>query len=168
MPTITLEDFEERDSQNVTRLSRNLKNLSDDDLSNKILNSFLKTDNVFDNLRKFFNITDEERIECIKKLFRLDHLNQDEYEHVERLIINSADRFQIPWEPLEATNVLQHSIPTIDDSPIFSRQYRFPPVTKKKLIKPSQSPCNTPVWIVPKKRDSKGNIKWRILTHYLI
>ena len=108
IPAITLEEFEERDFQNVTSQSSNLKNLSNDDLSNKILNIFLKTDNFFDNPCKFFNITGEERIECIKKLLRLDHLNQDEYEHVERLIINSADRFQIPGKPLEATNVLQH------------------------------------------------------------
>ena len=91
--TITLEDFEERDSQNVTRQSRNLRNLSGDDLSNKILNSFLKTDNFFDNLCKLFNTTGEERIKYIKKLLCLDHLHQDEYEHVERLIINSTDRF---------------------------------------------------------------------------
>ena len=45
IPTITLEEFEEKDSQNVIRQSRHLKNLSDDDLSNKILNSFLKTNN---------------------------------------------------------------------------------------------------------------------------
>ena len=74
-------------------------------------------------------------------------------------------------EPLEATNVLQHSIPTVDDAPIFSRQYGFPPVHKEeitrkvdgllknKIIKPSQSPYNTPVWIVPKKPDSQGKIK---------
>ena len=30
----------------------------------------------------------------------MDHLNQDEYEHVERLIIKSANRFQIAGEPL--------------------------------------------------------------------
>ena len=93
IPAITLEDFEERDFQNVTSQSINLKNLSNDDLSYKILNSFLKTDNFFDNPCKFLNITGEKRMECIKKLLRLDHLNQDEYEHVERLIINSADRF---------------------------------------------------------------------------
>ena len=68
IPTITLEDFEERHFQNVTSQSSNLKNLSDDDLSNQILNTFLKTDNFFDNPCKFFNITGEERIECIKKL----------------------------------------------------------------------------------------------------
>ena len=165
-----MEDFEERYSQNVTRQSRNLKNLSDDDLSDKILNSSLKTDNFFDNPCTFFNIAGEERIECIKKLLCLDHLNQDQYEHVERLIINSADRLQIRGEPLEASNVLQDSIRTKDDSPVFSRHYRFPPVHKEetikevdellknKIIKPSQSPYNTPVWIVPKKPDSKGTL----------
>ena len=124
------------------------------------------------------NITREERIECIKKLLRLDHLNQNEYEHVERLIINIADRFQIPGEPLKANNVLQHLIPTIGDSSIFSKQYKFPPVhkeeitkqvrelSKNKIVKHSQSPHNTPVWIVPKKPDSKGNIKWRMVLDF--
>ena len=45
-------------------------------------------------------------MECIKKLLRLDHSNKNEYENVERLIISSAERFQIPEESLEATNVL--------------------------------------------------------------
>ena len=82
-----------------------------------------------------YNLTDEDRVECIKKLLRLKHLNQDEYEHVEKLIENNADRFQIPGEPLEVTNVLQHSIPTVDDSSIFSRQYRFPPVHEEKITR---------------------------------
>ena len=102
--------------------------------------------------------------ECfISKLFRLDHLNQDEYEHVEKLIKNNADRFQITWEPLVATNILQHSFPTVDDSPLFPRQYSFTPVYKEEItrrvdgllknniIKYSQSAHNTLVWIVPKK-----------------
>ena len=93
----------------------------------------LKNRKFFRQSCRFFKITGEERIECIKKLLRLDHLNQDEYEHVERLIINSADRFQIPGEPLEATNVLQHSIPTTDDSPIFQENIDFPLFIKKKL-----------------------------------
>ena len=52
--------------------------------------------------RKFYYVTDEDRIECIKKLLRLEHLNKDDY--VEKLIKNNADRFQIPEEALEATN----------------------------------------------------------------
>ena len=96
IPTINLEYFEETDSQNVKRQLGNLINLSDGDLSRKMVNSFLKTENFFDYPCKFLNITDEERIECIQKLLRLDHLNQDAYEHVERLIVNSVDRFYTP------------------------------------------------------------------------
>ena len=100
------------------------------------------------------------------------------YEHVEKLIENNTDSFQIPGEPLEATNVLQHSIPTVDDAPIFSRRYIFPPVYKEeitrqvdellknKIIKPSQSPYNSPVQIVPKKPDSQGKIKWRMVPDF--
>ena len=31
-----------------------------------------------------------------------------------------------------------------------------------KMIKPSQSPYNTPVWILPKKFNSHGNGRWRM------
>ena len=95
----------------------------------------LRTDNSLINSCKFYNVTDEDRVECIKKLLPLDHLNQDKYEHVEKLITNNADKFQIPGEPLEATNVLQHWIPTADDSPIFSRQYRFPLVHEEEITR---------------------------------
>ena len=132
-------------------------------MSSKILNNFLRTDNPLINSCKFYNVTDEDRVECIKKLLQLDHLNQDEYEHLEKLIKNNADRFQIPGELLEAINVLQHSILTVDDSPIFLSQYRLLPVHKEEItrqvdkllnneiIKPSQSPCNIPAWIIRKK-----------------
>ena len=41
---------------------------------------------LFKTMYKIYNVTDEDRVECIKKILRLDHLNQDEYEHVEKLI----------------------------------------------------------------------------------
>ena len=120
-------------NKNVIKKNFNLHNFKEtnnEDLSSKILNKFLRTDNSLINSCKIYNVTYVDRVECIKKLLRLDHLNQDEYENLEKLIKNDADRFQIPGEPLEATNVLQHSIPTVYDAPIFSRQYRFPPVHK--------------------------------------
>ena len=138
----------------------------------------MRTDNFLINSCKFYNVTEADRVECIKKLLRLDHLNQDEYEHVEKYIKNDADSFQIPGKPLEATNVLQHSVPTVDDYPIFSRHYKFPPVRqgeitrqvdellKTKIIEPLQSPYNTPVWIVLKKPDSQRKIKWRIVLDF--
>ena len=72
----------------------NFKQKNSEDLSSKILNNFLRTDNSLINSCKFYNVTYEDRVECIKKLLRLDHLNQDEYEHVEKLIKNNADRFK--------------------------------------------------------------------------
>jgi hypothetical protein len=62
--------------------------------------------------------------------------------------------------------------------PIQTRQYRFPVVHKdeinkqvnelldQNIIKPSKSPYNTPVWIVPKKPDSKGNKRWRMVLDF--
>ena len=37
----------------------------------------------------FYNVTEEDREECIEKLFQLDHLNQHKCEHVEILIKNN-------------------------------------------------------------------------------
>lgn len=34
------------------------------------------------------------------------------------------------------------------------------------MIRPSESPYNSPLWIVPKKADSKGNKRWRIVIDY--
>ena len=98
-------------------------------------------------------------------------MNKEKRQHVESLIKKYADRFHLTGEPLAATTILQHNTPATDDPPIFSKQYRFPPVHKEeisrnvnkvianKIIKRSQSSYNTPVWIVPKKLDSHGNRK---------
>lgn len=37
---------------------------------------------------------------------------------------------------------------------------------KKKIIKPSQTPYNSPVFPAPKKPDSHGNTKWRMVLDY--
>jgi len=86
-----------------------------------------------------------------------------------KLITNSQDRFHIPGEKLTAINVPQHQIPTTDDQPINTRQYRFPQIHKEEInkqveellegniVKLSQSPYNTPIWIISKEEDSKEN-----------
>ena len=35
-----------------------------------------------------------------------------------------------------------------------------------EIIKPSQSPYNTPVWIVPKKSDSQGKKRWQMVLDF--
>ena len=105
VPMVDLEDFEEQECYKQIENLNNFKQTNNEDLSSKILNEFLRTDNSLINFCKIYNITDKDRVEWIKKL-RLDHLNQDGYEHVEKLIKNNKDRFQIPGEPLEATNCI--------------------------------------------------------------
>ncbi|XP_067209984.1 repetitive organellar protein-like [Linepithema humile] len=112
---------------------------------------------------------EENRLSEIIELLRLEHLNEKERKSVIKLITDSQDQFHIPGEQLTVTDVLQHQIVTTDDRPINTRQYRFPQLHKEEvnkqveelleggIVKPSQLPYNTPIWIVPKKEDSKGN-----------
>ena len=122
--------------------------------------------------------SEQNRLAEITELLRLEHLNTQERDSVMKLIFDSQDRFHIPGERLTATHVLRHQIPTTDDRPINIRQYRFPQIHKEEInrqvgelleggiVKSSQSPYNTPIWIVPKKEDSKGNKRWRMVLDF--
>ncbi len=121
---------------------------------------------------------ENERIDRLKKLIRKEHLNVQEQESIDRLIVEFSDVFLLPGDPLPCTNKIEHEIPTVDNIPVFTKQYRHPPVHKnvvkeqvqKKLeqdiIEPSSSPYNAPIWIVPKKPDSQGNPRWRVVIDF--
>ena len=88
------------------------------------------------------------------------------------------DVFFLPGDTLEGTDQVKHRIPTVDDDAINSKQYKYPHALKEEvnkqvkdlldtgIIKPSESPYNTPVWIVPKKADSQGNPRWRMVLDF--
>lgn len=115
----------------------------------------------------------EIRTEKVKELFWLELFNLFLATHVERLIAKYSDVFHISSDKLEYTSVMKHTIPTVDKNPIHTKQYRFPAIHKEKIdkqikalleddvIKFSNSPYNSPLWIVPKKADSKDNKRWR-------
>lgn len=119
-----------------------------------------------------------DRAHTVTKLLRLEHLSSEESEYVDRLIKNHSDIFHLPSDKLGFTNAVKHSIDTTNNVPIHTKQYRFPPVHKGEIdsqvrqlltndvIKPSTSPYNSPLWIVPKKADSKGNKRWRMVIDY--
>ena len=112
---------------------------------------------------------DHVRVQQIYDLLRLKHLDNDAV--VKELITEADDIFYLPDEKLGATDVFVHRIPTIDEFPVNSKQYRFPEIHKDEINKQVQeqmeggiirepsSPCNTPIWIVSKKNDSHGNKK---------
>lgn len=89
----------------------------------------------------------------IRKLVRLDHLNDEESNNIIQLIKEHADFLflMINYKPL----ISQHTITTVDETPIYITQYRYPPVHKinkqihellnNDIIEPSNSPYNSPL-----------------------
>jgi len=107
--------------------------------------------------------TPNTRSDAIKDLLRLDHLNREEADHVDRIIGKYSDLFRLPDEPLGHPDVTAYRISTVDERPVSTKQYRFPPIHKDEInkqvkdllendiIKASDSPYNSLVWVVPKK-----------------
>uniref|UniRef100_A0AAG5CRQ8 RNA-directed DNA polymerase n=1 Tax=Anopheles atroparvus TaxID=41427 RepID=A0AAG5CRQ8_ANOAO len=74
--------------------------------------------------------------------------------------------------------VRNHHINTKDDIPVYTKSYRYPYCHKDEvqkqvnalleqgIIRPSNSPWSSPIWIVPKKSDSSGERKWRLVIDY--
>lgn len=71
--------------------------------------------------------------------------------------------------------MLTHKINLKTDTPIYSPNYRYPhnfrtdienedqKLLKQNIIRPSNSPYNSPVWVVPKKPDASGKRKVRMV-----
>jgi Reverse transcriptase (RNA-dependent DNA polymerase). len=118
------------------------------------------------------------RLRDLNNLLCLDNLNSEEKNALFRIIDKFSYQFYLQGDKLGITNVTKHVINTVDDVPINKRNYRYPLIHKEvinsetkrmvedALISPSNSPYNSPVWVVPKKPDSKGNKKWRMVIDY--
>lgn len=125
--------------------------------------------------------TNESKSERKTKLFdalRLDHLSTSEREKFCDLIFEFQDVFFLPGDRMETKVKEFHEINTTDEKPAFAKNYRFPQIHKKEvetqmaglleqnIIRPSTSPWNAPIWIVPKKADASKKQKWRIVVDY--
>ena len=111
---------------------------------------------------------DSTKFEQVKNLLRLNDLNDEERINIENLIEKNVDLFNIPGEFLDHTNAVEHKISTVDDQPVFTRQYRFPPAHKDeiskqvgeliegKIIEPSDSPYCGSSQKRPIRRGSQG------------
>lgn len=118
------------------------------------------------------------RSQKVLEQIRCSHLNSEEHKALMNCISRYTDIFHLEGEFLTHTDVLQHSINTGDAPPIHVKSYRFPEVHKdevekqikrmldQNIIRPSMSPWNAPVWVVPKKLDASGKQKWRIVIDY--
>ena len=119
-----------------------------------------------------------DRISNLLKIFNFSHLNEIERDSLLDPISEYSHRFYLEGDVLGATDVITHEIHTTDETPIFHKQYRQAEIhnddtsrqTKSlltnKIIEDSDSPYNSPVWIVPKKPDPDGNKRWRMVIDF--
>lgn len=121
----------------------------------------------------------QRKLQMINKIdIRDEHLETHEKEKLHNLLEQYKDLFQPPNEKLTFTTKVNADIRTIDDNPIYSKLYPYPQALKNEvctqidkmlqdgIIRPSRSPYNSPVWIVPKKLDASGQKKYRLVIDY--
>lgn len=116
--------------------------------------------------------------ENILDKLRLEHLNDEEFNKVKKLLNQNQDLFFKEGDVLTATHEIVHEIITTTNIPTFSKIYRYPRIheeeienqirdmLKQGIIKESNSPYNSPLWVVPKKADNSGRKKWRVVIDY--
>lgn len=109
---------------------------------------------------------------------RTTHMNVKDEKNLKNICLNYKKLFSEPDEKLTYTTKVKAEIRTTTDRPVYSRYYPYPMSLKdvveeeiKKMlddgiIRPSRSPYNSPVWIVPKKMDASGKKKYRVVIDY--
>lgn len=118
------------------------------------------------------------RVDEVLSRLRTNHLNAEERTNLEVLCAQYADVFYIDGEPLTFTNSMKHRIRTTDEEPVYTKSYRYPYVHRDEvkqqigkmleqgIIQPSESAWSSPIWVVPKKADASGKVKWRIVIDF--
>ncbi|XP_077282383.1 uncharacterized protein LOC143908567 [Temnothorax americanus] len=107
------------------------------------------------------------RSEKVEKLIRTQHLNEEEKKTIMEICRDYSDVLHVEGEPLTCTDIVAHKITTKAGSvPVNVRPYRLPEKHKEEvnrqvkemlkngIIRPSTSPWNAPLLVVPKKRDA--------------
>lgn len=109
---------------------------------------------------------------------KMDHMTPEERSAIKNLLKKYSDIFYQEGQQLTFTNAIKHDIHTKDNIPVFTKAYRIPEIHRKEvnsqidnmlnqnIIRHSNSPWNSPIWIVPKKLDNSGKPKWRLVIDY--
>jgi hypothetical protein len=118
------------------------------------------------------------RAEEVLKRLRLEHLNE-EREQIEKTCTSYQDMFHLPGEMLTSTTAVRHEIRIeLGVEPVNVKSYRLPETPKLEvrrqveklrrggIITESNSPWNSPLLILTKKADAKGEKNWRFGIDY--
>lgn len=120
-----------------------------------------------------------DRVKRVFSLLSLKHLNKEEQLSIESICAKYSDIFFLPGDKLGTTSLYEHTItlkPNV--APVYVKPYRLPHAQKAELkkqvdnlleqgiIEPCSSEWSSPVVLVPKKSDSNGEKKWRLVIDY--
>lgn len=109
---------------------------------------------------------------------RTEHLTKEQKIELNKLVQKYPHLFAQPNSKLTYTTNVKAEIRTSSDTPVYSKFYQYPMSLKDEvqrqikellndgIIRPSRSPYNSPVWIVPKKLDASGEKKYRMVIDY--
>lgn len=109
---------------------------------------------------------------------RTDHMTATQKQHIIQLTRKYPHLFTEPDEKLTYTTTVVGEIRTSSDTPVYTKYYPYPlamrdfvsqeiqNLLKDGIIRPSCSPYNSPVWVVPKKLDASGQRKYRLVIDY--
>lgn len=146
----------------------------------KQLNAVIFTkENYFTLLNKYrYSIKQLNITSIAHTLLRLTHLSSEDSNELKKLCYSCPTLFSDPDKRLTFVTNIKAEIRTKSDRPIYSKTYPYPMPLKNEIdkqikellkdgiIRPSKSPYNSPVWIVPKKQDASGSQKYRMVIDY--
>lgn len=128
-------------------------------------------------VKKVQNTTNS-RIKNLLNKTRLDHVEEKNADTIWKIVSQFSDVYTLDGDPLPCTTLTEHEIILKTGKIINIKSYRPPECHKeevrrqvndlleKNVIKESNSPFNSPIWIVPKKSDASGKKKWRMVIDF--
>ncbi|HBS53358.1 MAG TPA: hypothetical protein DD806_05115 [Flavobacterium sp.] len=156
----------------------NIINIGETDKIIEIPTIELKDFKEFYTLNKW-NDSSEKRLEKVIEKLDVSHMNPEERTAILELCEKFSDIFYLDGDLFSHTNKIEHRIPISQaTNPINSKPYRLPHAQKEEIksqteamlenniIRPSSSPWNSPLLVVPKKKDKNGKIKWRVVVDF--
>lgn len=158
----------------VSVINTNDKSIS---LKNHVLSVNSVSDYDIHELNNWQNVINN-RIAEIESQIDLQDLNSEEESSILTICREYNDVFYVEGDALTTTTATSHSIPTIEDTyPVNVRPYRLPEISKEvistevskmldnNIIRPSTSPWNSPLLVVPKK-STNNEKKFRVVVDY--
>lgn len=146
----------------------------------KLLNTVIHTAKDFMIINNTIKVNIRQRpAQSVNKLkIRSNHLISSQIENLNALFQKYPTLFLEPNESLTYTTTIKAETKTTNETPIYSRYYPFPmamkyevekqidELLKQGIIRHSESPYNSPIWVVPKKLDASNNKKYRMVVDY--